>query len=76
MLGPKINVLLKYTRRKVLLKCYALPSNLTKYLGKAWFVYLQFEVNCRPFYIAGFNAHDLIEISMLDAKSYSMESKI
>lgn len=36
---------------------------------------MQFEVNCRPFYIAGFNAHDLIEISMLDAKSFSMESK-
>lgn len=32
-------------------------------------------MDCRPFYVAGFNAHDLVEISLLKPSAFKMESE-
>lgn len=34
----------------------------------------KFEVFCRPFYVSGFNAHDLVEVTMLNAERFSMKN--
>ncbi len=37
---------------------------------RAW---VQFELECRPFYVAGFNAHDLVPKSLADPTAHKTE---
>ena len=34
---------------------------------------LQFELECRPFYVAGFNAHDLVPKSLAEPVTHATE---
>ena len=34
---------------------------------------VQFELECRPFYVAGFNAHDLVPKSLADPTAHKTE---
>lgn len=34
---------------------------------------MQFELECRPFYVAGFNAHDLVPKSLADPTAHKTE---